>query len=87
MGRNITYTARLLFDILKAVYAYEQMGKTPSTTDLAKFLNKDYGVVIRYRNTLEELGLIEIKPVENQNLVQLTDRGRCLVKCIAEQVA
>ena len=82
MGRNITYTAQLLFDILRALYAYEQMGKAPSTTDLAKFLSKDYGVIIRYRNTLEELGLVEVTPVENQNIVRLTEKGRCLARCL-----
>ena len=82
VARSAEYTLQIAFDMLKALLAYEQTGKTPSTYELSQFMKRDQSVVIRYRNILEKLGLVEVVPEGPKNLVRLTDRGRCLARCL-----
>ena len=83
MPRSAEYSVQVVFDMLRAILAYEQAGRTPSTYELAQFMKKDQSVVIRYRNILEKLGLVEVVPEGPRNLIRLTARGRCLARCLA----
>ena len=82
MPRSAEYSLQIALDMLKALLAYEQMGKTPSTYELAQFLKRDQSVVIRYRNILERLGLVHVEPEGPRNNIKLTDRGRCVARCL-----
>lgn len=82
MPRGAEYSVQIVFDMLRAILAYEQTGRAPSTYELAQFMKKDQSVVIRYRNILEKLGLVEVIPEGPKNLVRLTERGRCLARCL-----
>ncbi len=82
VARSSGYTLQITFDMLKALLAYEQTGKTPSTYELSQFMKRDQSVVIRYRNILEKLGLVEVVPDGPKNIIRLTDRGRCMDRCL-----
>ncbi|MCE4613273.1 MAG: hypothetical protein F7C07_05520 [Desulfurococcales archaeon] len=82
MARGAEYSLYIMIDMLKALLAYEQAGRTPSTYEIAQFMKKDQSVVIRYRNLLEKLGLIVVRPEGPRNLIILTSKGRCLAKCL-----
>ena len=82
MARSAEYTLQIALDMLKALLAYEQAGKTPSTYELSLFMKKDQGVVIRYRNILEKLGLVTVEAEGPKNIVRLTEKGRCLARCL-----
>ena len=73
---------QIALDMLKALLAYEQTGRAPSTHELSQFMRRDQSVVIRYRNILEKLGLVEVVPEGPRNLVKLTERGRCVARCL-----
>lgn len=84
MRKGAEYTLRLTFDILRILKALEDMNREVSTQELAKILDKDYGVILRHRNVLEKLGLVKIEPIGVKNIVKLTDKGRCLARCVSE---
>ena len=80
--RGAEFAVSFALQLIKAVYAFEQMDKKPSMSDLAEFLKTNYHSMIRYRKILEKEGLIEVVPEGPRNIVRLTDRGRCLAKCL-----
>lgn len=80
--KGAEYAILTAIEILKALKAFEELGKNPSTLDLANFLKKDYSIVLRYRNVLEKLGWIEVVPEANKNIIRLTERGRCIASCL-----
>ena len=82
MPRGAEYGVQIVFGMLRSILAYKQTGRAPSTYELTQFMKKDQSVVIRYRNILEKLGLVEVVPKGPKNLVGLTDRGRCLARCL-----
>ncbi len=85
MPRSAEYSLQIAFDMLKALLAYEQTGRAPSTYELSQFMRRDQSVVIRYRNILEKLGLVEVVPDGPRNLVRLTPVGRCIAECLTDR--
>ncbi len=82
MRKGAEYTLNIVIDILKALRAFEELGRQPSTKELADFIKRDYSVVLRHRNVLEKLGWIEVIPEYNKNIVRLTEKGRCIASCL-----
>ena len=82
MPRGIDYALDTVFEILKALRVFEEAGKDASTYELANFVKRDVSVFLRYRRVLEKHGLIEVIPKGNQNIIRLTERGRCMASCL-----
>ncbi len=82
MRRGADFALKFSLEFLRAVYAFEQAGREPSTSDLAEFLKTNYHTIKRYRDILEREGLIQVEPTERKNIVRLTERGRCVAKCL-----
>ena len=68
--------------ILKILATSDPEGAGIPTTELARMSGKHLSVFLRYRNALERLGLVEVAPEGQKNIVKLTDRGRCLARCL-----
>ncbi|MCE4625830.1 MAG: hypothetical protein F7C35_08240 [Desulfurococcales archaeon] len=82
VSRDVGHTVSMALTILRKIYELEEQGIAPATTFLANELGKHISVFKRYRDALERLGLIEVVPEGNRNLVRLTERGRCVAKCL-----
>ncbi len=80
--RGAEFAVSFALQFLRALYAFEQAGREPSTSDLAEFMKTNFHTITRYRRILEKEGLIEIVPTERKNLVRLTERGRCVARCL-----
>ena len=80
--RGAEFAVSFALQLLKAVYAFEQMNKQPSTSELAEFLKTNYHSMIRYRRILEKEGLIEVVPEGPRNVIRLTEKGRCVARCL-----
>ena len=80
--RGAGFAVQFALQFLRAVYAFEQAGREPSTSELAEFLKTNYHTIKRYRDVLEKEGLIEVEPTERKNIVRLTERGRCVARCL-----
>ena len=84
MVRGAEFAVQFALQFLRAVYAFEQAGREPSTSDLAEFLKTNYHTIKRYRDILEREGLIQVEPTERKNVVRLTERGRCVARCLVQ---
>ncbi len=80
--RGAEFAVSFALQFIKAVYAFEQAGREPSMSDLAEFLKTSFHVITRYRRILEQEGLIEVEPTERKNIIRLTERGRCIARCL-----
>ncbi|MEB3764594.1 MAG: hypothetical protein GSR77_00275 [Desulfurococcales archaeon] len=80
--RGAEFAISFALQFLRAVHAFEQMGREPSTSDLAEFLKTNFHTIKRYRNILEKEGLIVVEPTDRRNIVRLTDKGRCIARCL-----
>ena len=80
--RGAEFAVQFALQFIRAVYAFEQAGREPGTSELAEFLKTNYHTIKRYRDILERLGLVEIEPTERKNIVRLTERGRCIARCL-----
>jgi len=79
--RGAEFAVSFALQLLKAVYAFEQMNKQPSTSELAEFLKTNYHSMIRYGRILEKKGLIEVVPEGPRNVIRLTEKNQCVARC------
>lgn len=79
--KGARYSLRLVLEIIRILDGLE---KPPSTQELARLIGRDYSVTLRYRDILEEAGIVEVVPEGNKNLVILTPLGRCIARCLKD---
>ena len=82
MARDVHNALETAFAILRLLDENDPEGKGMPTTEIAEKTGKHLSVFLRYRNALERLGLVEVVPEGQKNLVRLTDRGRCVARCL-----
>ncbi len=76
--RTSAYAIEKSFELLKIIYVHENV----SIMDLMNMSKLTFVPLKKYLTTLEELGFVEIVPDERKNIVRLTDRGRCVARCL-----
>ncbi len=80
--RGAGFAVQFALQFIKAAHAFEQTGRKPSTSDLAEFLKTNYHTIKRYRDILEKEGLIMVEAHERANIIHLTEKGRCVARCL-----
>ena len=75
-------TLRLVFNMLRLLLTYEEMGKEAGMYELVEALETNYHTLSRVVNSLERLGYLKVEPREKKNVPRLTDRGRCVARCL-----
>ena len=76
------YYFKLAFNLLRLLSTYENMGKEAGMYELVDALETNYHTLQRVIRALEAQGLVEVVPREKKNVPKLTDRGRCLARCL-----
>ncbi len=78
--RSSAYAIERSLELLKILLALE--GRDPGMLDVASAANLNFRTVQKYIQTLEKMGLVSIEPTERKNVVRLTERGRCVARCL-----
>ena len=76
--RTSAYAIEKSFELLKIIYVHESL----SIMDLMNISKLTFVPLRKYLRTLEEMGFVEVIPDERKNVVRLTDRGRCVARCL-----
>jgi len=83
MARGLKWTLETAVEFLKAIHMFEEMNKKPITKDLEKLVKADYTTIMRYRDALRALGLIQTETTRDGVIIKLTEKGRCIVRCLS----
>ena len=78
--RTSEYAIEKVFDVLRTLLAIEQ--REPGMLELKAATGLNYRTVQKYVKALENLGLVIVEPTDRKNVVKLTEKGRCLAKCL-----
>ena len=80
--RTSDYAIENTFNLLRILLGFEQ---GIAITELANVAQLSFKTTQKYIGVLEKLGLVKIEPQERKNLVRLTEKGRCLAKCLVSK--
>ncbi len=80
MYRTSEYAIERALNLLKILLAIED--REPGMLELQEATRLNYRTLRKYVLALERLGLVEIEPTERKNIVRLTERGRCIARCL-----
>ena len=80
--RTSEYAIEKVFDVLRILLAIEQ--REPGMLELKAATGLNYRTVQKYVKVLENMGLVKVDPTERKNVVRLTEKGRCLAKCLVK---
>ncbi len=84
MRERTEMTLRLAFNLLRLLETYENMGKHAGMYELVDALETNYHTLQRIVRALEKLGYIVVEPHEKKNVPKLTERGRCVARCLVQ---
>ena len=82
LAKPLSETLRDMIDLMKTLHIMEQTNRIPTAKDLEKILKYDYGRILRYRDALRDLGLIEVIPESGKIYIKLTEKGKCILECL-----
>jgi predicted transcriptional regulator len=77
---RVTQTLEITLQILQYVNEHEE--EEIGTLNLVNALGYHHRTIKNHLNALEKQGFIRIEPKLNKNVVRLTDRGRCMARCL-----
>ncbi len=75
-------TIRLALNLVRLLNTYENMGKKAGMYELVDALDTNYHTLQRIVRALERLGYIRVEPYERKNVPMLTEKGRCIARCL-----
>ncbi len=75
------FAVKVVIEIL--TYLKNNENREIGKTELASTLGYHHMTVRKYIAALEKYGLVRVEPVMNKNVVRLTERGRCIARCLA----
>ena len=81
--RSSEYAIAKVFELVKVLLAVEN--RELGVTEIAEVAGLSYRATQKYVSTLEKLGLVEVVPKERKNVVRLTERGRCVARCLVAE--
>jgi len=82
--KDLGYSLSRVVELLIYLLSMEVRGRPVGYSEIQDELKTDFKTVQRYVNALEEIGWIKVDPTERKNLIRLTDRGRCIARCLVE---
>ncbi len=80
--KDLGYSLKRMTELLLHLLASDAQGRALSYMELQRLLSTDFKTVQRYVQALEENGWIRVEAQENRNLICLTERGRCVARCL-----
>ena len=81
---DIVYFYETFRNILVALLRYEEENNAPANKSMLPDLTgRTFDAIGRHLKGLAALGLIEEKKEGNRTYVLLTERGRCVARCLA----
>jgi predicted transcriptional regulator len=80
--KDLGYSLKRMSELLLHLLASEAQGRTLGYMELQRLLSTDFKTVQRYVQALEENGWVKVEAYENKNVIKLTDRGRCIARCL-----
>jgi predicted transcriptional regulator len=78
--RTSEYAIMRSLELLRVLLAIE--AREPSVMDIVHASGLNFKTVQKYINILAKLGLVTLEPTERKNIVRLTERGRCVARCL-----
>ena len=78
--RTSEYVIEQVFNIIRVLLALE--GQQVGITELRDVTKLNFRTVQKYVHALEKLGIVVVEPQERKNVIRLTDKGKCLAKCL-----
>lgn len=78
--RTSEYAIEQALGLLKILLGMEET--KPGIMDLTRASKLNFKTVRKYISALEQMGLLEVIPTERKNIVRLTDKGRCIARCL-----
>ncbi len=85
MRKDLGYSLRRLTELMVYLLSAEARGLSPGYTEIQEALKTDFKTAQRYILALKEVGWVEIQPTERKNVVRLTERGRCVARCLVAE--
>jgi len=76
--KDLGYSLARLTELLAYLLVKDGVG----ITEIQNELKTDFRTAQRYVKALEEIGWVEVVPTERRNVVRLTERGRCVARCL-----
>ncbi len=74
------FAVKIIIDILIYLLHHEQ--EDPGIMNIVEGLPYNHRTIRSYISALEKEGIIKIEPIINKNIVRLTDKGRCIARCL-----
>ena len=82
MRKDLGYSLKRSLDLLVILLAQERQGKEIGVTEVQRLLETAFRTAKRYISALEEAGFVKVEATPTKNVVRLTDRGRCIARCL-----
>ena len=82
MRKGVDVTVRKTIELLSILLSGEIANREYSIMELMELMRTDFRTLQRYLKALESVGWVEVVPTERKNIVRLTDRGRCIARCL-----
>lgn len=80
--KDLGYSLQRIAETMLLILTSEAQGRELGYSDLMDLLKTDFKTVQRYIGALEDVGWVEVVPTERKNVVKLTEKGRCIAKCL-----
>ena len=64
------------------LYLKEKADSNPGIMNLVHDLGYHHRTISKYLGLMEKNGLIKIEPTINKNIIKLTEKGECIVRCL-----
>lgn len=81
---RVEYSIKLALNLVRLLDTYESMGKEAGMYELVEALETNYHTLQRIVRALEKLEIIQVKPKAKKNVPVITEKGRCLARCLIQ---
>ena len=78
--RSSGYAIEQAFNLIKLLISFE--GREIGITELASISGLNFKTVQKYIETLRKMGIVVLEPRERKNIVYLTEKGKCIARCL-----